>query len=81
MFAWMAQVFRCVPTDAVPNNKILREYMSRPFMATEEPMLACEELRKIRGFLVQFPFYFLSEENLYPSINSKEGMMPVELWT
>nr|XP_015218822.1 PREDICTED: phospholipase D1-like isoform X2 [Lepisosteus oculatus] len=75
------KVFRCVPTDAVLNNKILREYMSRPSLATEDPLLACEELRKIRGFLVQFPFYFLSEENLFPSINSKEGMMPVELWT
>ncbi|KAG2456770.1 PLD1 Phospholipase, partial [Polypterus senegalus] len=73
--------FRCVPTDAVLNNKILREYMSRPSMAAEDPLQAFEELRKIRGFLVQFPFSFLSEENLFPSINSKEGMMPVELWT
>uniref|UniRef100_A0A8C4SS35 phospholipase D n=1 Tax=Erpetoichthys calabaricus TaxID=27687 RepID=A0A8C4SS35_ERPCA len=75
------KVFRCVPTDAVLNNKILREYMSRPSMAAEDPLQAFEELRKIRGFLVQFPFSFLSEENLFPSINSKEGMMPVELWT
>ncbi|XP_036435168.1 phospholipase D1 [Colossoma macropomum] len=75
------KVFRCLPTDAVLNYKILREYMSRSCMATEDPIQACAELRKVRGFLVQFPFYFLSEENLFPSLNSKEGIMPVELWT
>ncbi|XP_071779656.1 phospholipase D1 [Centroberyx gerrardi] len=75
------RVFRCVPTDAVLNNKILREYVSRPCLAHEDPLLASEELRKVRGFLVQFPFHFLSEENLFPSFNSKEGMMPIELWT
>uniref|UniRef100_A0AAR2KJE9 Phospholipase n=1 Tax=Pygocentrus nattereri TaxID=42514 RepID=A0AAR2KJE9_PYGNA len=75
------KVFRCLPTDAVQNYKILREYMSRSCMATEDPIQACAELRKVRGFLVQFPFYFLSEENLFPSLNSKEGIMPMELWT
>ncbi|KAJ8407331.1 hypothetical protein AAFF_G00279050 [Aldrovandia affinis] len=75
------KVFRCLPTDAVLNYKILREYVSRPCLAVEDPAQACEELRKVRGFLVQFPFYFLSAENLFPSINSKEGMMPMELWT
>ncbi|KAI4903033.1 hypothetical protein NFI96_033387 [Prochilodus magdalenae] len=75
------KVFRCLPTDAVLNYKILREYMSRSCMATEDPIQACAELRKVRGFLVQFPLYFLSEENLFPSLNSKEGIMPMELWT
>ncbi|XP_050974455.1 phospholipase D1 isoform X2 [Labeo rohita] len=75
------KVFRCLPTDAVLNYKILRDYMSRPCMAAEDPLQACAELKKIRGFLVQFPLYFLSEENLFPSFNSKEGIMPIELWT
>ncbi|GAA6099860.1 phospholipase D1 isoform X1 [Tachysurus ichikawai] len=75
------KVFRCLPTDKVLNYKILKEYMSRSCMATEDSIQACAELRKVRGFLVQFPFYFLSEENLFPSLNSKEGIMPVELWT
>ncbi|KAJ8351715.1 hypothetical protein SKAU_G00231910 [Synaphobranchus kaupii] len=75
------KIFRCLPTDAVLNYKILREYVSHPCLATEDPAQACEELRKVRGFLVQFPFYFLSGENLFPSFNSKEGMMPIELWT
>ncbi|XP_067300101.1 phospholipase D1 isoform X2 [Pseudorasbora parva] len=75
------KVFRCLPTDAVLNYKILKDYMSRPCMAAEDPAQACTELKKIRGFLVQFPLYFLSEENLFPSFNSKEGIMPIELWT
>ncbi|XP_039511420.1 phospholipase D1 isoform X4 [Pimephales promelas] len=75
------KVFRCLPTDAVLNYKILKDYMSRPCMAAEDPPQAFTELKKIRGFLVQFPLYFLSEENLFPSFNSKEGMMPIELWT
>ncbi|MGH0143004.1 UNVERIFIED_CONTAM: hypothetical protein FKN15_037424 [Acipenser sinensis] len=52
-----AQAFRCLPTDAVLNNKILRESMSCPPMATEDPTQALEELWKIRGFLFQFPLY------------------------
>lgn len=75
------KVFRCLPTDAVLNYKILKDYMSRPCMATEDPAQACVELKKIRGYLVQFPLYFLFEENLFPSFNSKEGIMPIELWT
>ncbi|KAL0184492.1 hypothetical protein M9458_020188, partial [Cirrhinus mrigala] len=71
----------CLPTDAVLNYKILRDYVSHPCMAAEDPSQACVELKKIRGFLVQFPLSFLSEENLFPSFNSKEGIMPVELWT
>ncbi|XP_056610861.1 phospholipase D1 isoform X1 [Triplophysa dalaica] len=75
------KVFRCLPTDAVLNYKVLRDYMSQPCMATEDPAQAFVELKKIRGYLVQFPLYFLFEENLFPSFNSKEGIMPIELWT
>ncbi|KAK3543368.1 hypothetical protein QTP70_018377, partial [Hemibagrus guttatus] len=66
------KVFRCLPTDAVQNYKVLKEYMSHSCMATEDPIQAWAELKKVRGFLVQFPFYFLSEENLFPSLNYKE---------
>uniref|UniRef100_A0A4W3H419 Uncharacterized protein n=1 Tax=Callorhinchus milii TaxID=7868 RepID=A0A4W3H419_CALMI len=70
-------VFRCLPTDAVPNNNFLREYVCKPSIPSEDPVQTHEELRKICGFLVQFPFYILAEENLYSSINSKEGTMSV----
>uniref|UniRef100_A0A673KB63 Phospholipase n=1 Tax=Sinocyclocheilus rhinocerous TaxID=307959 RepID=A0A673KB63_9TELE len=55
-----ASVFSCLPTEAVLNY----------------PAQACTELKKIRGFLVQFPLYFLSEENLFPSFNLKRESCP-----
>uniref|UniRef100_S4RY77 phospholipase D n=1 Tax=Petromyzon marinus TaxID=7757 RepID=S4RY77_PETMA len=75
------KVFRCLPSDEVRNYGELRERQASPGLASAEPGLAAEELRKVRGFLVQFPLCFLADENLYPSLNSKEGMLPSELWT
>ncbi|XP_027731640.1 phospholipase D1 isoform X2 [Vombatus ursinus] len=75
------KVFRCLPNDEVHNLLQLREFITKPILAKEEPGRAEEELRKIRGFLVQFPFYFLSEENLLPSVGTKESIVPMEVWT
>lgn len=75
------KVFRCLPSDEVHNLAQLRDFISKPVLAKEDPARAEQELRKIRGFLVQFPFYFLSEENLLPSVGTKEAMVPMEVWT
>nr|XP_048308598.1 phospholipase D1 isoform X2 [Myodes glareolus] len=75
------KVFRCLPNDEVHNLMQLRDFISKPIMAKDDPIRAEEELRKIRGFLVQFPFYFLSEENLLPSVGTKEAIVPMEVWT
>lgn len=75
------KVFRCLPSDEVHNLIQLRDFINKPILAKEDPMRAEEELKKIRGFLVQFPFYFLSEENLLPSVGTKEAMVPTEVWT
>nr|XP_020733761.1 phospholipase D1 [Odocoileus virginianus texanus] len=75
------KVFRCLPSDEVHNLIQLRDFISKPILAKEDPIRAEEELKKIRGFLVQFPFYFLSEENLLPSVGTKEAMVPMEVWT
>ncbi|KAM9089331.1 phospholipase D1 isoform 1-T2 [Megaptera novaeangliae] len=75
------KVFRCLPSDEVHNLIQLRDFISKPILAKEDPIRAEEELKKIRGFLVQFPFYFLSEENLLPSVGTKEAMVPTEVWT
>ncbi|XP_054983550.1 phospholipase D1 isoform X1 [Sorex araneus] len=75
------KVFRCLPNDEVHNLIQLRDFINKPILAKEDPMRAEEELKKIRGFLVQFPFYFLSEENLLPSVGTKEAMVPTEVWT
>ncbi|XP_023411269.2 phospholipase D1 isoform X1 [Loxodonta africana] len=75
------KVFRCLPNDEVHNLIQLRDFITKPILAKEDPIRAEEELKKIRGFLVQFPFYFLSEESLLPSVGTKEAMVPMEVWT
>ncbi|RXM28216.1 Phospholipase D1 [Acipenser ruthenus] len=75
------KVFRCLPSDAVRNTVELSEFIAKLGLDTEDPAKALEELKKIRGFLVQFPLYFLCEENLLPSVGTKEHMVPMETWT
>ncbi|XP_077017156.1 phospholipase D1 isoform X2 [Tamandua tetradactyla] len=75
------KVFRCLPNDEVHNLVQLRDFINKPVLAKEDPSRAEEELKRIRGFLVQFPLYFLSEENLLPSVGTKEAIVPMEVWT
>uniref|UniRef100_K9J066 Phospholipase n=1 Tax=Desmodus rotundus TaxID=9430 RepID=K9J066_DESRO len=75
------KVFRCLPSDEVHNLIQLRDFITKPILAKEDPIRAEEELKKIRGFLVQFPFYFLAAESLLPSVGTKEAMVPMEVWT
>ncbi|XP_028911138.1 phospholipase D2 [Ornithorhynchus anatinus] len=75
------QIFRCLPTDATPSLRALREYAAAEPLASVSPALARPELARLRGHLVRFPLKFLEEESLLPPLNSKEGMVPVEVWT
>uniref|UniRef100_A0A8C4I626 Phospholipase n=1 Tax=Dicentrarchus labrax TaxID=13489 RepID=A0A8C4I626_DICLA len=75
------KVFRCLPSSLVRNMSELEQYQSKPGLAQTDLARAQEELRKIRGFLVQFPLDFLSEQNLLPSVGTKEAMVPTEIWT
>lgn len=74
-------MFRCLPSDQVNNLAQLRDFINKPKLANDDPAKAAEELKKIRGFLVQFPFRFLEEEYLLPSVGTKESMVPMEVWT
>ncbi|XP_061094253.1 phospholipase D1-like isoform X2 [Conger conger] len=75
------KVFRCLPSSDVRNMLELETFRSKPGLEKEDPVRAAEELKKIRGFLVQFPLYFLSEQNLLPPVGSKEAMVPTDVWT
>lgn len=75
------KVFRCLPSDQVNNLTQLRDFINKPKLANDDSAKAAEELKKIRGFLVQFPFRFLEEEYLLPSVGTKESMVPMEVWT
>lgn len=75
------QVFRCLPSSDVRSILELEGYLAKPGLDKDDPEKAKEELKKIRGFLVQFPLQFLIEQNLLPPIGSKEAMVPMEVWT
>nr|XP_057916251.1 phospholipase D1-like [Doryrhamphus excisus] len=75
------RVFRCLPSSDVRNLLELESYLAKQGLDKEDMARAREELKKIRGFVVQFPLQFLSEQNLLPPIGSKEAMMPMEVWT
>ncbi|KAJ0059938.1 hypothetical protein NL108_015863 [Boleophthalmus pectinirostris] len=75
------KVFRCLPSSDVRSITELESFLSKPGLEKEDPTRAREELKKIRGFAVQFPLQFLAEQNLLPPIGSKEAMVPMEVWT
>ncbi|XP_035527480.1 LOW QUALITY PROTEIN: phospholipase D1-like [Morone saxatilis] len=75
------KVFRCLPSSDVRNILELEGFLAKQGLDKEDLARAHEELKKIRGFLVQFPLQFLCEQNLLPPIGSKEAMVPMEVWT
>ena len=75
------QIFRCLPSNATRSLRALREYVAVESLATVSPSLAQSELAHIQGYLVHFPLKFLEDESLLPPLGSKEGMIPLEVWT
>uniref|UniRef100_A0A8D3D819 Phospholipase n=1 Tax=Scophthalmus maximus TaxID=52904 RepID=A0A8D3D819_SCOMX len=75
------KVFRCLPSSDVRNILDLEGFLAKTGLDKDDPPRAREELKKIRGFLVQFPLQFLCEQNLLPPMGSKEAMVPMEVWT
>ncbi|XP_041093277.1 phospholipase D1-like [Polyodon spathula] len=74
-------VFRCLPSNSFPSLRSLKDRGGEERLADADPQRAQEQLARVRGHLVQFPLDFLSEESLLPPLNSREGMIPVEVWT
>ncbi|XP_064408967.1 phospholipase D2 [Latimeria chalumnae] len=75
------QVFRCLPCDWAQNIQASQEYAGKEKLATGSSEQARAELARVRGHLVHFPHHFLREEALSPPLSSKEGMVPVAVWT
>uniref|UniRef100_A0A8C1U739 Phospholipase n=1 Tax=Cyprinus carpio TaxID=7962 RepID=A0A8C1U739_CYPCA len=76
-----ATIYQKVILNDVRSILELDGFLSKPGLEKDDPARAQEELKKIRGFLVQFPLQFLSEQNLLPPIGSKEAMVPMDVWT
>ncbi|CAH2247656.1 phospholipase D1 isoform X2 [Pelobates cultripes] len=75
------KVFRCLPNDEVHLFAHLNDYVTKQGLTTVDRVKAQEELQRIRGFVVQLPFFFLAGENLLPSVGTKESIVPMETWT
>uniref|UniRef100_A0A671L484 Phospholipase n=1 Tax=Sinocyclocheilus anshuiensis TaxID=1608454 RepID=A0A671L484_9TELE len=75
------KVFRCLPLDCIRNLRELQEHVNAQNLGLTDPEKAKEELQAIKGILVHFPLHFLCEEYLLPPLKSKEGMVPMEVWT
>uniref|UniRef100_A0A452QLE9 Phospholipase n=1 Tax=Ursus americanus TaxID=9643 RepID=A0A452QLE9_URSAM len=75
------QIFRCLPSNATRSLRALREYVAVEPLAMVSPPLARSELTQVQGHLVHFPLKFLEDESLLPPLGSKEGVMPLEVWT
>ncbi|KAL1779001.1 phospholipase D2 [Sigmodon hispidus] len=75
------QIFRCLPSNATRSLRTLREYVAVEPLVKVSPSLAQSELKNIQGHLVHFPLKFLEDESLLPPLGSKEGMIPLEVWT
>lgn len=76
-------VFKCLPSNEARTFTSMNEFVSQPKLAKTDPNKAKDLLEThTSGFIVDFPLEFLSEESsFFPSINTKEGLVPVIVWT
>ncbi|CAF0790729.1 unnamed protein product, partial [Didymodactylos carnosus] len=77
-------VFLTIPTDRIRNQeRDLDNYRFLPKLALKEPLKAYEEVKQIKGLVVDYSIYFKDEdENYLPTITSGgEGWVPNIVWT
>ncbi|CAL1290306.1 unnamed protein product [Larinioides sclopetarius] len=75
------EVFRCIPSDKAHTFRELKVFQSVPNLASTNPEEATKKLKEICGYLVLFPFFFLCDEKLAPTLSTKERYLPVSVWT
>ncbi|CAD5217208.1 unnamed protein product [Bursaphelenchus xylophilus] len=75
------EVFRAFPTNLVSSKDELVVWRDELPMAEYNPDLARHHLKKLWGNIVQFPESFLSNEDLAPTIMTKEGLVPSAIFT
>lgn len=70
------KVFGCYPDDKMSTYQSIKDIQN---MADSSKYQELKE--RVRGFLVEFPIYFLTEENLKVAITSKEYFLPDSTFT
>ncbi|CAF3792945.1 unnamed protein product [Rotaria sp. Silwood1] len=67
------EVFATMPSDHVRKFDQISGYNGMAKMADTDPIQAQQKLKDIQGLVVEYPLYFLDEEDYLPSINTPEG--------
>ncbi|CAF5204300.1 unnamed protein product, partial [Rotaria magnacalcarata] len=66
------EVFATLPSDRVRRFDQVAPYADAQKLKETDPLLAQEKLKHIQGVLVEYPLYFLDDENYLPSLNTRE---------
>ncbi|CAF3798250.1 unnamed protein product, partial [Rotaria sordida] len=66
------EVFATMPTDRARTFAQINENNGMAKMKDTDPIEAQKKLKGIQGFIVEYPLYFLNEENYLPSMISRE---------
>ncbi|CAF3928014.1 unnamed protein product [Rotaria sordida] len=75
------EVFSTMPTNRARTFAQVNAYNGMPKMKDTDPIEAQQKLNGIQGFVVEYPLYFLDEENYLPSWTTPEGIAPLIIWT
>ncbi|CAF5047505.1 unnamed protein product, partial [Rotaria sp. Silwood1] len=67
------EVFATMPTDHTKTFAQITAYNNMAKMKDIDPIEAQQKLKGIQGFIVEYPLYFLDEENYLPSVATREG--------
>ncbi|CAF1304062.1 unnamed protein product [Rotaria sordida] len=67
------EVFSTMPTNRARTFAQVNAYNGMPKMKDADPIEAQQKLKGIQGFVVEYPLYFLDEENYLPSWTTPEG--------
>jgi phospholipase D1/2 len=76
-------VFKCLPSNQAKTFKSMNDFVNSPKLANTDPNKAKQFLDEhVSGFIVDFPLEFLeNEDSFFPSVISKEGIVPNIVWT
>ncbi|CAF4178777.1 unnamed protein product, partial [Adineta steineri] len=68
------ETFGVLPTNCVRRFDQMYNYTDKPKVKDTDPHQAHEKLKNIQGLVVDYPIYFLDEENYLPSLRTREGI-------
>ncbi|UJR16391.1 hypothetical protein I4U23_003294 [Adineta vaga] len=75
------EVFATLPSDRVRRFDQVGQYTEVPKLKDTDPIQAQDKLKAVQGLVVEYPLYFLDDENYLPSLRTREGLVPNVMWT